>query len=868
MQDDSSNYLNKCGECELPAQEHLNYFTGQFLAERDFRDEQTYHIGKHRQHNRFLHGWGTVCGLRVVQHPNEACRDRFVMIEPGLALDCCGREIVVRDKVYVDLDKHLAAQNGDADANGDHLLISLCYKECKTEFVPALYSECGCDEERCEANRVREGFEVEASYVDQLPESPVVEAVGVNLDWTTTLNLKAAVRVALDPDRNLLYVLTAESGQLLVYDTDHYCLLRSVSIEGTGVDLAIAPNGDFLYIVRFIPPSSETTGNYFLRVLDWHDLETPITINDLPLSDGRLEDQPPQVFVAAEDGSGKVYVLDPNASPNKKVIIWTDSVNTSGAASTFAEFQTGDDPRAIAVSPDGAWLFIAEAADTDNHVKAIKVETLTSTPVSDYTIDVPEKPILLATSGDSQRVFVATANNRLRAFRIQEGDPPDLAVGAFPEIGAGVDLGADALVALAASPAGKWVYVLTRDSENRSWVQVVNIGKLDATPDQAVGEAVAVIPDGQDMLLDPNGRSLYTAGLGRDDELCGGVSVLDVNEEACREILWRTLEGCPDCPEDLCVPLAAVRDYTYGMVITDREIDNRIRPLAPSTETLKQLILCALESCASERPEVIDSGVKSADAESVDHDQAADADFDPSTGNIHFKIPKGEPGADGIGLEEDLTQIVALSWRHNKGKNPLISVTRITGRSQQFKEGIVIGFSKPVFVSFPTDPANYPPSDYPRLMDAEHVFQVLIQDVQGNVGFQRCFCPVIGTVIPVDFKLEEAAPLPGQGEFSVPRRIVSAQEIEGPMARGAAFIFDDANALDYIQETNELRVRLHGDFVIDNDKPDQARAIDAEFVRGELPSGDRPRDNKFGIQGGLFESWFWIGDRPQARPPQ
>lgn len=96
------------------------------------------------------------------------------------------------------------------------------------------------------------------------------------------------------------------------------------------------------------------------------------------------------------------------------------------------------------------------------------------------------------------------------------------------------------------------------------------------------------------------------------------------------------------------------------------------------------------------------------------------------------------------------------------------------------------------------------------------------------------------------------------------------------MALGAAFIFDDVAALNYVKETNdELWVRLRGDFVVGNFNPEeedfnpeQARAIDAEFVRGELPSGDRPRGSKFGIQGGLFESWFWIGKRPEPRPPQ
>ena len=93
------------------------------------------------------------------------------------------------------------------------------------------------------------------------------------------------------------------------------------------------------------------------------------------------------------------------------------------------------------------------------------------------------------------------------------------------------------------------------------------------------------------------------------------------------------------------------------------------------------------------------------------------------------------------------------------------------------------------------------------------------------------------------------------------------------MAKAAAFIFynrffsTDNGTLRFTRsetEINELWIHLRGDFVLDNKDPAQARAIDAEFVRGELPTGDRPRGSNFGLQGGTFESWFWIGDRPKS----
>ena len=36
------------------------------------------------------------------------------------------------------------------------------------------------------------------------------------------------------------------------------------------------------------------------------------------------------------------------------------------------------------------------------------------------------------------------------------------------------------------------------------------------------------------------------------------------------------------------------------------------------------------------------------------------------------------------------------------------------------------------------------------------------------------------------------------------------------------------------------------------------RAVDVEYARVELPTGDRPHGSNFGVEGGLFESWFWI----------
>src|SRR2546423_786660 len=82
-----------CLNCDLPAFCRNNYYPGKLLTDRDFSDEQRYLRDKMRLQYRALHGWGVVCGLEVKPHP--ICPDRRILIEPGFAIDDCGREIRV-----------------------------------------------------------------------------------------------------------------------------------------------------------------------------------------------------------------------------------------------------------------------------------------------------------------------------------------------------------------------------------------------------------------------------------------------------------------------------------------------------------------------------------------------------------------------------------------------------------------------------------------------------------------------------------------------------------------------------------------------------------------------------------------------------
>ena len=116
-----------------------------------------------------------------------------------------------------------------------------------------------------------------------------------------------------------------------------------------------------------------------------------------------------------------------------------------------------------------------------------------------------------------------------------------------------------------------------------------------------------------------------------------------------------------------------------------------------------------------------------------------------------------------------------------------------------------------------------------------------------------CRCPVHGQVVAIDPTI-------------VGDRVTEGKPAEDLAANTVAFVFDDTfvrsmRELGQLgpewQPWSDVRIRLRGDFVLDTNDP--PRAIDAEYPHAELPSGDRPHGSDFGIQGGLFESWFQPG---------
>jgi len=139
--------------CVLHQLERNRYFYGKLMTVRDFDTEQRYVRAHRHLHNQSLHGSGVVCGLTVVPKGGVG-NETKVVVQPGVALDCCGREIVVAKEQELDLKNFLNI--GMVDATGKTVYLCVRYDECKREPVPALANVSTC-EEVCDYNRIQEG---------------------------------------------------------------------------------------------------------------------------------------------------------------------------------------------------------------------------------------------------------------------------------------------------------------------------------------------------------------------------------------------------------------------------------------------------------------------------------------------------------------------------------------------------------------------------------------------------------------------------------------------------------------------------------------------------------------------------------------
>jgi hypothetical protein len=175
----NSVQLMDCTSATITKLERVNFFNRQLLTADDMNTERDYFLQKLRRHNRFMHGWGVVCGM-IVTPPATATTPWQVQIGSGYALGPYGDEIFIAEPVYFDLAACLSGGMtspcepslllpGTAGSSTT-VYLGIKYAECLARPVQVAYSGCGCDDDPCQYSRICDSFQIQC--LPQLPDQP------------------------------------------------------------------------------------------------------------------------------------------------------------------------------------------------------------------------------------------------------------------------------------------------------------------------------------------------------------------------------------------------------------------------------------------------------------------------------------------------------------------------------------------------------------------------------------------------------------------------------------------------------------------------------------------------------------------------
>jgi hypothetical protein len=162
---------------KLDPSKRVNYPFGLVLGVDEFLQEQTHFLEKHRRHNRMLHGFGTLSGLKVTVPP--AVDPPEIRVADGLAVSPGGFEICVPAVMCAKVNDWLKA---NAAALRDRFgpfptavdtSVVLCYRECATDVVPVPGEPCRTDDEAMAPSRLADSFELKLCITDELGSPPL-----------------------------------------------------------------------------------------------------------------------------------------------------------------------------------------------------------------------------------------------------------------------------------------------------------------------------------------------------------------------------------------------------------------------------------------------------------------------------------------------------------------------------------------------------------------------------------------------------------------------------------------------------------------------------------------------------------------------
>lgn len=796
-----------CAECDTRALTRNNYFTGKFMVERDFTDEQHYFRERHRLHNQRLHGSGVVCGLDLKSHADPDCRHRYVTLQPGSAIDCCGRDILVTHEVTIDLfDYDEIRQLIEAPDDTDHeLQFEVCYRECPTEEVPVLYDECGCDDSRCEPNRILESHSINV-ILDPEPDADDVTAVPELSSGV--IPIAHAKAVAVHEAGNRLYVMTeGDISELYQLNLQNHAVETAISLESRGAALGVSPDGMRLYVVQHHKDGIDA-GDARLRVFDVSDADTlstdPGRAGDIPGSQGE------QIELSVNDDDRVAVLLQGSGV----VAVWEPGIPDISTIDRLATL--GVPLSSIVFNSDGGELLSAETGTQRFH----RFDLSTPTPGLNHTT------VTLSEGHAHRLAMVPTTSGDIPLILDQDANRLAIADGSSGLLSAVLDLAHTPEQALI-SPGGNWAYVLMQDAGN-SWIQATNLRRLMEGKPGLSGGLYPLGADSRSGVLTAGGGHAYVPYVDDPDlPAVGGVQVIDITEGDCESILW-SRPDCPDCEEEhYCVVVATVQAYRGGYRLLDAQdppsdyaedaekgiarIDNDLgRDLLPSTRAIAEALACLMDNCCGSLAE--SPAPMASEVPPHDHPHEHPHEHPETDPGDHEHHPPIE------GLDPDLAHICAINWSH---EHHCIE-------AEVFKDGLMILCDRPIRNA--------------DVIDNRFAIRVLGRVTGNEKQPFECWC---------ELKTERIVGLLAKTPCSFDGEVEATDNPEKDVD-GILIELDNLDRI--IEAAMELRIEIRGDFIRGQHLNGDWRALDADHLPPWLP--DRKSGN--GVEGGVFESWFQV----------
>jgi hypothetical protein len=174
--------LNTADCTDMGSPVRNRYYYGKLLDVFHLDLEQNYFNNKRWLLNRLVAGYGVVCGLNVTLGADG----QSVVVTPGVAIDKCGREVIVcqqsdpfplpvplapptnpapapaANPPGVTVTPSPPPTNGDCNDTGVYKYLSICYHECPTDPSPAFGGDCDT-QAMCTPGSIREKYSLKLS---------------------------------------------------------------------------------------------------------------------------------------------------------------------------------------------------------------------------------------------------------------------------------------------------------------------------------------------------------------------------------------------------------------------------------------------------------------------------------------------------------------------------------------------------------------------------------------------------------------------------------------------------------------------------------------------------------------------------------